>query len=122
MATHTVNINMQVNDSALQLTLAPFKRGVSKGNDQTVVWHCGHGIRFPEEDYFAWKEGADNPPPIPTRSTDGKRLTLTYDNDENTPPQWSYTIAVQDESNTDLIVTIDPDIDNQPPGNRFYYA
>jgi hypothetical protein len=112
---------MQVNDSALQLTLAPFKRAVPKGTGETVIWHCGHGIRFPESDYFAWKPGAIDPPAVPTRSADGKRLTLTYDNGPDTPPQWSYTIAVQDEDNPTLIVTIDPDIDNQPPGERYYY-
>jgi hypothetical protein len=115
MATHTVNINMQVNDSALQLTLSPFKRGVAKGDAQTVVWRCGHGVQFPATNYFAWKPSAIGTPGLPTRSTDGKTLSITYDNTPSTP-NWAYTVAVQDTARTELIVTIDPDIDNDPPG------
>lgn len=112
MPTYTVNINMQVNDSALQLTLSPFKRGVAKGSNQTVIWRCGHGIKFPSSNAFEWKENLGQP--TPTLSSDKKTLTVTYDNTPTTPT-WKYTIAVQDETKTELIVTIDPDIDNDPP-------
>lgn len=115
MANYMVNINMQVNASALQLTLAPFVREVPKG-DHVVIWRCGVGVQFPDTDYFAWKPGSVDTPGIPTRSTDGKMLTLAYNNGPSTP-NWSYTIKVQDANDTTLIVTIDPDIDNDPPSD-----
>lgn len=108
MGVHRINCLIQKNDNALTVSIAPFVRDVRDRNP-TVVWESGHDTHFPAEQFFNWKVGG--PGSIPTRSADGKTLTLTYS--QTLASQWSYEIALQTGN---VVVTVDPDIHNDPPG------
>lgn len=82
-------------------------------DQQTITWSAvGPDARFAASSYFWWKT---NPPPLggalPTRSSDGKTLTLTYSNN-GTAANWVYGITIE---NNDTSIGIDPEIDNGPP-------
>jgi hypothetical protein len=92
--------------------VVPYTVPVPDGNNQTITWSAaGPNARFPSSNYFSWKT---NPPPlggtIPTRSSDGSELTLTYNN--GFEGKWAYAIAVE---NSETSILIDPEIDNGPP-------
>jgi hypothetical protein len=111
MAIHRVNCLIQKNENALTIMIAPFVREV-KDKNPTVVWEAGHDTHFPEGQFFNWKVGG--PGRIPTRSSDGKTLTLNYE--QSTISDWSYEIFLQ---TGEFIVNIDPDIHNDPPGGMY---
>ena len=104
----TINCLLQKNPSALTVSLAPFRAEVRHRGSVTLVWEAQGVGTFPESDYFAWKSGG--PGSLPQRSSDGKTLTLTYDN--TAPSTWSYMITLATGGCT---VAIDPDIHNDPP-------
>ena len=108
MATWKVNCSMQKNPNAVTVTAAPFRRDVNDTNP-TVIWEAdGNGTTFPSSDYFAWKTGGTGT--LPTRSSDGKSLSLTYTS--NSTNTWTYAITVE---NNGVKVVIDPEIHNDPP-------
>ncbi|HYH09470.1 MAG TPA: hypothetical protein VEK11_20655 [Thermoanaerobaculia bacterium] len=108
MADHHINCLLQKNPNALTVSLAPYRQRVGKPGSNTIVWEAQSDTTFPASDFFSWKSGG--PGYIPTRSTDGKTLTLTYDN--TAPATWSYMITL---ANDTASVVIDPDIHNDPP-------
>lgn len=65
---------------------------------------------FPETDFIQWKSGG---PPTPvTRSSDGKTLSVDYDNKSG--GFWVYGVTISDSS---VSIIIDPEVDNErPPG------
>ena len=80
---------------------------------QTVTWTAaGPNTRFASSNYFSWKT---NPPPlggaIPTRSTNGESLTLSYENNGSSST-WEYGLTIE---NNETSKPIDPEIDNGPP-------
>jgi hypothetical protein len=100
---------MQKNPNAVTVTIAPFVRDVIKDANPTVVWEAdGNDTIFPSSNFFSWKSGG--PGSNPTRSSDGKTLTLTYS--VSSPSTWSYAISLE---NAGVKVTVDPDIHNDPP-------
>jgi hypothetical protein len=98
------------NEKQYSTAVVPDKVKVDYGS-QTIAWQAaGPNARFASSDYFWWKT---SPPPhgIPTRSKDGKTLTLTYDNKGSEEP-WVYGVTIE---NDDTSISIDPEIDNGPP-------
>ena len=109
MANHRINCALQINPNSLTVNVAPFKRDV-KDKTPTLTWEAeGNGTTFPATDFFAWKTGGTGSPP--SRSADGKTLTVSYTQD--TPSLWTYMITLVNGSSK---VVIDPEIDNDPPG------
>ena len=109
MATWKVNCSMQKNPNSATVNLAPFRREVPD-ESPTLVWEAdGSGTTFPSSNFFAWKAGG-GPGSTPTRSVDGKTLTLTYTNSASS--DWSYAIAVENDG---VRVDMDPEIHNDPP-------
>ena len=104
------------NGSQYNSAVVPFRVPVGRG-PQVLTWHAsGPNTSFPETNYFWWKTV---PPPlggtIPTRSSDGQTLTLSYDND-GPGEVWSYGVAITDGTAT---INIDPEIENErPPGEE----
>ena len=107
MAVHRVNCLIQKNDNALTLSIAPFLREV-RDKTPTVIWDAAGDGDFPEEQFFNWKVGG--PGSIPTRSADGKTLTLNYS--QINVSDWRYEISLRAGN---CVVVIDPDIHNDPP-------
>jgi hypothetical protein len=107
MGVHRVNCLIQKNDNALTVSVAPFLREV-KDKKPTVIWDANGDGLFPDRDFFSWKTGG--PGSIPVRSPDGKTLTLDYE--QASPSNWTYMIRLQAG---EAVVTIDPDIHNDPP-------
>jgi hypothetical protein len=107
MATHRVNCLIQKNDNALTLSIAPFLRDV-RDRTPTVIWDAAGDGDFPETEFFNWKVGG--PGSIPTRSANGKTLTLTYN--QSDVSDWRYEISLRAGN---CVVVIDPDIHNDPP-------
>lgn len=111
MASYKVNCAMQRNPNAVTVTVAPFVRD-TKANDVTLTWEAdGNNTTFPATDFFAWKTGG--PGYLPTRSSDGKTLTLNYT--QSAASQWTYMVAIE---NAGTKVIVDPDIHNDPPGGN----
>jgi hypothetical protein len=99
------------NGSVYNTAVVPWRVPVPEGN-QTITWSvAGPNARFPENNFFWWKT---EPPPlggtIPTRSSDGQTLTLSYNNEHG--GVWVYGIRVE---NDETSIAIDPEVDNGPP-------
>ena len=108
MATWKVNCSMQKNPNSVTVNIAPFRRDVPDAAP-TLVWEAdGNGTTFPSANFFSWKSGG--PGSNPTRSSDGKTLTLTYSN--SGPSDWTYKIAIENDG---VRVDVDPEIHNDPP-------
>ena len=73
---------------------------------------AGPGTIFSARNYFSWKT---SPPPLggalPSRSSDGRTLELTYNNTYDV--KWEYALTV--ENNVSGPIFIDPEIDNVTP-------
>ena len=98
----------------------PYSTGVyiEGGSAVTLTWKASvGGTEFPDgtagNPYFKWKPGGGPPGgTLPTRSGDGKTLTLNY-----TMPTsrqlWEYTIWIKQTGAT--AIGEDPEVDNRPP-------
>ncbi len=100
------------NGNQYSTAVVPGRVPVPPGN-QTITWQAaGPDARFPSSNYFQWKT---NPPPlsgtIPTRSSDGQTLTLSYNNTFG-GEVWVYGVTIE---NDETSINIDPEIDNGPP-------
>lgn len=108
MSTWKVNCSMQTNPNSVTVNVAPFRRDVPD-KTPTLVWEAdGNGTTFPATNFFTWKNGG--PGSSPTRSPDGKTLTLSYT--QSTPSDWTYAIAIENDG---VRVDVDPEIHNDPP-------
>lgn len=99
------------NGTQYSTAVVPGSVPVPPGN-QTITWSAaGPDARFPSSNYFWWKT---DPPPlggtIPTRSSDGQTLTLSYNNEHG--GTWVYGVRIE---NDETSIGIDPEIDNGPP-------
>lgn len=107
-----VTVVIVQNGSQINTAVVPFTVPVPSGN-QTITWTAaGADAVFPESSFFNWKT---SPAPLsgstPTRSSDGKTLTLSYNNNFS-DTVWEYGIRIANSSSN---VHIDPEIDNDPP-------
>lgn len=108
MATVKVNCSMQTNPNSVMVNVAPFQRDVLD-KTPTIEWVAdGDGTTFPTSNFFSWKSGG--PGFLPTRSTDGKKLTLAYT--QTAASDWTYAIALENDG---VRVDLDPEIHNDPP-------
>lgn len=106
MGTETIGVNVTCASGGT--TSCPTKIPVRKAKGTTIVinWNATGERVFPTSGFFSWKPGP-NPGELPTRSSDGKKLTLTY-NIESTVT-WAYNIMLEGCGN------FDPEIENQIP-------
>ncbi len=110
MSDWKVNCMMQKNPNSVTVTVAPFRRDV-KDSTPTLVWEAnGADTTFPTSNYFAWKNGGPSGGTLPTRSTDGKTLTLAYTYSGSS--DWSYMVTIENDG---CKVVVDPEIHNDPP-------
>lgn len=109
MATHTVDCVLAIIPN-LTATIAPFTLEV-EDKTPTVEWNAGVATTFPSSNYFSWKSGGPSGGTIPTRSSDGKKLTLSYS--QTAESTWTYAITLEIAGTVQ--VTIDPEIHNDPP-------
>ena len=114
MATSTVFVVLAQNGTTWEATAFPGSILMNSGNTHLVLEAVGTGANFPEAGAFQWNT---DPAPLdgrlPTRSSDGKRLSLAYDNTFDVT--WQYTVFIQNPD-TPNPVRVDPEIDNGPPG------
>jgi hypothetical protein len=106
MGTETYNVSVSCANGT---TSAPAKINVNKAKGTKIVinWNANGNTTFPTSGFFSWKSGSPTPGKLPTRSSDGKQLTLEYDL-ENTVT-WKYNIKLEN------CAQLDPDIENQVP-------
>lgn len=79
----------------------------NRGTAITITWSAAGNNTFSSSNPFFWKSST-NPGTLPTRSSDGKTLTLNYDM-PSTSVNWSYGIKLHNCN------VLDPEIENQVP-------
>jgi hypothetical protein len=107
-----VNVILVKKEGKWETDVNPRKVVVPKGN-QTITWIAtGPNARFPNgAGRFWWKTSPAPSVGLPTRSSDGKRLQLSYDN--KFIGVWVYGIQIENDEVGPI--NIDPEIDNGPP-------
>jgi hypothetical protein len=107
-----VIVVLVTNSGNTQSAVLPHKVPVPTGL-QTITWQsAGPNSQFPAFNYFWWKtEPAPLGGAIPSRSPDGKTLSVTYSHENQ--ELWEYGVTI---TNGPATVEIDPEIDNRPPG------
>ena len=106
MGTETINVNVTCANGT---TSCPAHIPVQKARGTTIVinWNAAGNNTFPATGFFSWKSGSPNPGTLPTRNSDGTKLTLQYNIEQTVT--WSYNIKLEN------CAQLDPDIDNQVP-------
>ena len=86
------------------------------GVNVTLRWLVIGGT-FPTSGCFAWKNSPSGAPTVacPTASGENVIQSTTYVNDFDPGRVWQYAITII--KNSGGTVTIDPEINNEPPGN-----
>lgn len=104
MPNDTFQVNVNCASGQTQCSNLPVQS--KRGTSITINWNAAGNNSFPASGFFSWKSGSSSPGTLPTRSGDGKTLTLNYSM-PTTSVTWSYNITLNG------CATLDPDIENQ---------
>ena len=77
------------------------------------------GTTFPTSGCFAWKGSPAGAPAVACPAAAGDRTieSATYTNDFGERRVWAYKITIVDPEDASRTITIDPEVNNEPPGN-----
>jgi len=118
MTTQTITVGITLSESdAVTTTLTPRKIPVPNGQVTVLEWTIPEGQgSFHETNPFTWNTSPTIPaPPVVSRVSNTKLQSEPYTNTVNggVSLTWRYTVRVV---NGTAAVTMDPEVDNQPPG------
>ena len=113
MAISPVNVQLVIQDTVISANLVPLSLKVPTGETVALQWKALGGATFPANAVTFKTPDPDQPT---VTNVAGAKLIVssTYTNAFDHNVIWPYTIQVQ---NGTTIVSIDPEVDNRPPGS-----
>ena len=105
----TIPINIIVRSDGIDVT-PTFANVSNSSQDVQLRWNIV-GATLPTTGFFDWKNSPSGAPTV-NRSSDQVLLSNSYKNDATTQRVWQYKVTIIVDSNN---VTIDPEINNEPP-------
>ncbi len=76
------------------------------------------GSTFPTSNCFSWKNSPTGAPTVSCPTSSGQTVLTSdaYTNNFDPGRVWQYAITIVDPNNSSQTITIDPEINNEPPG------
>ena len=89
------------------------------GQDVQLRWTIV-GSTFPTSGCFAWKGSPAGAPAVSCPSSPDRTIeSAVYQNNFGDHRVWAYSVTIVDPDDASKTITIDPEVNNEPPGNMF---